>query len=170
MRNIVLTHGGVATVGATLGAVVLVDKPTSHNMTIKADDESMFAVWDADNRWQARNWFADYCACCSTTDVNTLWQYKYHDSLENCDVTCLAVEQIGNLDRLVYFISEVINTMTSMSSTLTLHNMYLERTSTLVEDCNVEGLMHNKESWLLVLPNVRTNDLNDITNLPCLEH
>ena len=166
MRSLWLVSRGEQ-VQATLGNVV--DGRYTNNTTLRIDDSSLFAAWDGYGN-QQQSWFQDFCACCSTTDVNTVWQYKYHDSLENCDVTCLAVEQIGNLDRLVYFISEVINTMPSMGSTLTLYGMYLERTSTFVEDCNVEGLMHNKESWLLVLPNVRTNDLEGVTNLPCLEH
>ena len=116
------------------------------------------------------NWYGDWLKCCDTTSVYTNWEHRYTDELLGADHPCVAVQQVGNFDRLVYFISEVINTMSHANSCATLYGMFLERSTTGVADTNLEAVVYMKESWQLVLPNLRTGRLIDASIMPRGEH
>jgi hypothetical protein len=116
------------------------------------------------------NWYGDWLACCDTTGVATNWEHRYTDELLGADYPCVAVQQVGNFDRLVYFISEVINTMSHVNSCATLYGMFLERSTTPIADTNLEAVVYMKESWQLVLPNLRTGRLTDASRMPRGEH
>jgi len=116
------------------------------------------------------NWYGDWLSCCDTTSVYTNWEHRYTDELLGADHPCVAVQQIGNFDRIVYFISEIINNMSAQNSCATLYGMFLERTQTAVQDCNHEEVQYMKESWQLVLPNLCTGRLTDASIMPRGEH
>ena len=115
-------------------------------------------------------WYADWLKSCDTTNVYTDWQHRYTDELIGADYPCVAIKQIGNFDRIVYFISEIINNMSAQNSCATLYGMFLERTTTAVQDCNHEEVQYMKESWQLVLPNLCTGRLTDASIMPTGEH